>query len=49
MRGIDDWIKHDVVLSIHPEWLFKKNDKTQRGPYYDVLKSILDVDINLDC
>jgi hypothetical protein len=49
MQGIDNWIRHDVVMSIHPEWLFKKNDKTQRGPYYDVLKSILDVDVDLGC
>lgn len=49
IKVIDDWTEHNVVLSIHPEWLFKKNDKTQRGPYYDVLKTILDVDIDLGC
>jgi hypothetical protein len=49
MKDISHWTKHSVVLSLHPEWLFEKNDKTQRGPYYDVLKTILDVDVDLDC
>jgi hypothetical protein len=49
MKDIGHWTQHSVVLSVHPEWLFKKNDKTQRGPYYDVLKTILDVDLDLDC
>jgi hypothetical protein len=43
-----DWIKSDVVLSVHPEWLFKQNKKTKRGPYYDVLKTLLDVDKDLN-
>ena len=40
----EDWINQNNVLSIHPEWLLKKGQKNRRGPYYDVLKSILDVD-----
>jgi hypothetical protein len=49
IKAIDCWSEQGVILSVHPEWLFEKNDKTQRGPYYDVLKTILDVDIDLDC
>jgi hypothetical protein len=42
------WATEDVVLSIHPEWLFKSNSKTKTGPYYDVLKALLEVDQDLD-
>jgi len=40
----EDWIKQKIVLSIHPEWLFQSGG--HRGPFYDVLKSILEVDKN---
>jgi hypothetical protein len=42
------WISQNYVISMHPEWLFKKGKKNHRGPYYDVLKSILDVDKELE-
>jgi hypothetical protein len=38
---VEEWIDKDVVLSFHPEWLFEKNKKTQRGPVYDLLKAVL--------
>lgn len=41
---MEEWIGQGVVLSFHPEWLFEKNDNTQRGPVYDSLKSALEVD-----
>jgi hypothetical protein len=41
---IGEWIGQGVVLSFHPEWLFEKNDKTQRGPVYDALRAVLKVD-----
>ena len=41
------WIKQGIVMSLHPEWLFNVMKKSQRGPYYDALKSILDVDHDL--
>ena len=44
----EEWIDHDVVLSLHPEWLFKESQKNSRGPYYDVLKTILKVDQELE-
>jgi len=42
------WVEQDVAMSVHPEWLFEKTEKTQRGPFYDALKSILEVDSDLD-
>jgi hypothetical protein len=42
----EEWINQNYVLSTHPEWLFKKGNG--RGPFYDVLKSILEVDKELD-
>jgi hypothetical protein len=45
---VEEWIEKDVVLSFHPEWLFEKTDKNQRGPVYDVLKTILKVDKELE-
>ncbi len=42
------FISEDVVMSIHPDWLFKCTKKNQRGPYYDVLKSMLIVDEDLE-
>ena len=36
------------VLSIHPDWLFKRGKRNHRGPFYDVLKSILEVDKEFD-
>jgi hypothetical protein len=45
---IEEWIGQGVVLSFHPEWLFKKNDKNQRGPVYDTLRAILKVDGDLE-
>ena len=42
------WITENCAMSMHPEWLFKKGEKNRRGPYYDVLRSILDVDRELE-
>jgi hypothetical protein len=44
----EEWIDHDVVLSVHPEWLLEQNKRNQRGPFYDVLKTILKVDPEFD-
>ncbi len=38
------WISQGTVISIHPEWLFKKGEKNRRGPFYEALKLILGVD-----
>jgi hypothetical protein len=48
VKCVEEWIEHGVVLSFHPEWLFEKTEKNQRGPVYDVLKIVLKVDSELD-
>ncbi|MGE5575232.1 MAG: GNAT family N-acetyltransferase, partial [Ignavibacteria bacterium] len=42
------WVEQGTIMSIHPEWVFEGNSKSKRGPFYDVLKNILDVDHDLD-
>src|SRR5208283_4840420 len=44
----EEWINKNYVLSMHPEWLFRKGGKNGRGPYYDVLKTVLEVDKELE-
>jgi hypothetical protein len=48
LKETEIFIAEDVVMSIHPDWLFERTNKTQRGPYYDVLKAMLDVDCDLE-
>ena len=48
LKKTEIFIEQDIVMSIHPDWLFKRNEKTQRGPYYDTLKTMLDVDDDLE-
>ncbi len=39
--------KGDVIL-IHPEWLFQRGKHNPRGPYYEPLKRLLGVDVDLN-
>jgi hypothetical protein len=41
-----DWDQQDLLFSIHPEWLFQAGGG--RGPYYDVLHRLLEVDRDID-
>ncbi len=41
-------ISAETFLAVHPEWLFNKGRINPRGPYYDILKLILDVDHDLE-
>ena len=43
-----DSIARGKVLHIHPEWLFQRGKINRRGPYYAVLKRILNVDKDLE-
>jgi hypothetical protein len=43
---VEAWISQGFIVSMHPEWLFKKG--SDRGPFYDVLKVILETDKDLD-
>jgi hypothetical protein len=36
------------VLHIHPEWLFQRGTINHRGPYYEILRTILEVDKELE-
>jgi len=47
-KEAEEWINQNHVLSIHPDWLFKKGEKNRRGSFYDVLKDILEVDKELE-
>ncbi len=48
LRQTREWIAQGIVMSMHPEWLFETAEKTQRGPFYDALKTMLEVDSDLD-
>jgi hypothetical protein len=42
------YIEQGLVLHVHPEWLFQKGKYNHRGPIYESLKKILNVDNDLD-
>ncbi len=44
----EDSIARGKVLHVHPEWLFQHGKMNPRGPYYAVLKEILEVDKELE-
>ncbi|MGD6852328.1 MAG: hypothetical protein ACQCN6_09745 [Candidatus Bathyarchaeia archaeon] len=48
LKHIQSWIDQNYIMSMHPEWLFKARQKTQRGPFYDALKTTLDVDGDIE-
>ncbi len=48
VTSAEEWVDSGVVLSFHPEWLIEQNKRNQRGPVYDVLKTILKVDPETD-
>lgn len=41
------WISEGYILHIHPIWLFQRGRINQRGPFYETLKTLLDVDKEL--
>lgn len=43
-----DSITKGEVLHIHPEWLFQRGTINHRGPYYKILKTLLEVDSDLE-
>jgi hypothetical protein len=47
-KSISDWIEKGIVISMHPEWLFRDNKKSQKGAYYQALKNMLEVDAELE-
>jgi hypothetical protein len=43
-KRAEEWINQNGVLAFHPEWLFKRNKRSHRGPYYELLKALLEVE-----
>jgi hypothetical protein len=43
---VEAWIRQGFIVSMHPEWLFNKGSR--RGPFYDVLKALLETDKDFD-
>ena len=41
----EKWLKEheNGALAFHPEWLFKSNERSHRGRYYELLKALLEV------
>ena len=44
MKIAEKSVRYDYVLFIHPIWLFRKGRINPRGPYYNILRKILNVD-----
>jgi len=44
----ENYIAEGEVLHFHPEWLFQRGTLNHRGPYYETLRSILEVDKELE-
>jgi hypothetical protein len=44
----EESIAKGEVLHVHPEWLFQRGTLNHRGPYYQTLKKLLEVDTELD-
>jgi hypothetical protein len=44
----EDSIIQGKVIEIHPDWLFQRGTLNHRGPYYRVLRRILEVDEELE-
>ncbi len=43
----EDSIAQGKILEIHPEWLFQRGTINHRGPYYEALRTLLNVDEEL--
>ena len=45
---VEKSISQGDVLHVHPEWLFQRGKFNHRGPYYETLKTVLQVDEELE-
>jgi hypothetical protein len=48
VKMAENSIAKGEALHIHPEWLFQRGTINHRGPFYETLKKILDVDKELE-
>jgi hypothetical protein len=42
LRIVEEGVKQGQVIYFHPIWLFQRGTMNHRGPYYEVLRRILD-------
>jgi hypothetical protein len=47
-KAVEELVNQNYAFLVHPEWLFKAGKRSRRGPFYDVLKSVLEVDKELE-
>ena len=48
VKIVEGYIRDGRVLEIHPIWLFQKGTINRRGPFYETLRRILEVDKELE-
>jgi len=48
VKMVENSVAKGEVLEIHPEWLFNRGTINHRGPFYETLKRILEVDKELE-
>jgi hypothetical protein len=48
VKAAQESIAKGEVLHVHPEWLFERGTLNHRGPYYETLKALLEVDAELE-
>jgi hypothetical protein len=48
VKMAEEAISQGKVLHVHPEWLFQQGTLNHRGPYYETLKELLQVDNELE-
>jgi hypothetical protein len=48
LKIAEESVEEGKVLHIHPEWLFQRGKLNHRGPYYEVLKTLLHTDTDLE-
>jgi len=48
VKIVEGYIEDEKVLEIHPIWLFQRGTLNHRGPFYETLKRILEVDKEIE-
>jgi hypothetical protein len=43
IEAAEESIKQEKIIEIHPDWLFQRGTINHRGPYYEVIRRILNV------
>ena len=48
VKTAEEYVKNEKILEIHPIWLFQRGKLNQRGPFYETLRRILEVDKEIE-